>query len=350
MSRLYPGPMLDPQHRLLSACHGSSNQGSVTSNEEERQQEFKGQRQGYEQRLEIIPSPRDGSPFRWFEEGYLNPPRRPSFHSIATPSPTTLPQPYVERQPDAIKDAFYKANMPNAPPLQLPNTDVHLSDEQTVDVFAPKPHSNHDSTPGHQPQSEVVPLQPSAATLLDRIASEEDLDTYFQEWCRKKGHSIKTLATLASFATTPSEFEVSELALVVREFHWDGNEMPMSQNVYDANHLAWHTSSQGDTEPFPLPSAKPKLLPQAEILAKWLRPGLSTVFKVVVADEEDWQAMETLLGEINVPGPAIHLMPCAVTQEGLSKAQAWLLTRAKGSSYRVTTRMHVAAYGEERGR
>lgn len=99
-----------------------------------------------------------------------------------------------------------------------------------------------------------------------------------------------------------------------------------------------------------MPSAKPKLLPQAEILAKWLRPGLSTVFKVVVADEEDWQAMETLLGEINVPGPAIHLMPCAVTQEGLSKAQAWLLTRAKGSSYRVTTRMHVAAYGEERGR
>ena len=102
-----------------------------------------------------------------------------------------------------------------------------------------------------------------------------------------------------------------------------------------------------------LPSALPKILPDPALLRAWLLSRIPTTLKLVVADELDWRTMEALLRSLDL-GPElarkVYLMPCATTRDGLAQAQAWLLGRAKGSPYRVTTRMHVAAYGDERGR
>lgn len=99
-----------------------------------------------------------------------------------------------------------------------------------------------------------------------------------------------------------------------------------------------------------MPSAQPKMKPDPAVLTAWLTLPLPSLLKIVVADDADWAAMETLLDAL--PGDArdrTWLMPCGVTRAALADRQAWLLDRAAGTGYRVTTRMHVIAFDDRRG-
>lgn len=99
-----------------------------------------------------------------------------------------------------------------------------------------------------------------------------------------------------------------------------------------------------------LPSARPKMKPDRAVLAAWLGLPLPTVLKIVVADDADWRAMEALLDRLPADARGrTWLMPCGATRAELAERQAWLLDRAAGTGYRVTTRMHVIAFGDRRG-
>lgn len=99
-----------------------------------------------------------------------------------------------------------------------------------------------------------------------------------------------------------------------------------------------------------LPSAAPAMTPDPDVIARWLALPLPTALKLVVADEADWTAMEALLDAL--PEGArekVWLMPCALDRPALVEGQAWLLEKAAGTGYRVTTRMHILAFGDRRG-
>lgn len=98
-----------------------------------------------------------------------------------------------------------------------------------------------------------------------------------------------------------------------------------------------------------LPSAKPLLSPDPDVLRKWIEL-YDCHFKFVLGSEDDWVAMVELLKKL----PALFretvwLMPEGRTRDEIARSQAWLLTRAAGSGYQVTTRMHVLAYDVKRG-
>jgi organic radical activating enzyme len=106
--------------------------------------------------------------------------------------------------------------------------------------------------------------------------------------------------------------------------------------------LAWNLSPK-------MPSAEAKILPDPEILSRWIGEHRARL-KIVIADEADWQAMETLLAQLPPEArQSTSVMPQARTREELSETQGWLLNRAMGSGLRVTTRMHVTAFGSKRG-
>lgn len=98
-----------------------------------------------------------------------------------------------------------------------------------------------------------------------------------------------------------------------------------------------------------MPSARPKIAPDPAILDEWLALPLPTLLKIVVADEADWAAMEALLDVLSPKArDRLWVMPCATRRDALARAQAWLLERAAGTGYHVTTRMHITAFGDRR--
>lgn len=102
-----------------------------------------------------------------------------------------------------------------------------------------------------------------------------------------------------------------------------------------------------------LPSAAPKLKPNAGLLERYLR-ALPCVLKFVIADEVDWTTFTALrrrLGAvIKETGAEVYVMPCGADRESLRASLAWLLDRAMGSGVRVSPRMHVTAFDQERER
>ena len=98
-----------------------------------------------------------------------------------------------------------------------------------------------------------------------------------------------------------------------------------------------------------LPSAEAEIEPDPRVLATYERHRHT--LKFVIKGEDDWIAMQELLNKLP---PAMKrrawVMPEGTTREGHGKRLAWLLERAFGSGLKVTSRMHVAAFGEERGR
>ena len=100
-----------------------------------------------------------------------------------------------------------------------------------------------------------------------------------------------------------------------------------------------------------LPSAEPRMLPDLNVLGQWRDEGTDCIrWKFVIADHDDWKAMRALVDVLGLVRDKVLLMPCARTAEELAAAQRWLLEGAAGSGFRVTTRLHTLAYGEERGR
>lgn len=100
-----------------------------------------------------------------------------------------------------------------------------------------------------------------------------------------------------------------------------------------------------------LPSAAPKIKPDPELLRRWAKTS-GVVFKLAVADEEDFKEAVRLHREVAEGGwlPDFYLMPVATDLATLADRQRWLCDRAVGSGFKLTSRMHVLAYGKERGR
>lgn len=100
-----------------------------------------------------------------------------------------------------------------------------------------------------------------------------------------------------------------------------------------------------------MPSAGARIGPSASTLQQWLTQCNRAMLKIVVSDEADYVAAVDLVALMPAAIPKrVYLMPCATTRADLGERLAWLIERAKGTGFRVTTRMHVTAFNDERGR
>jgi len=98
-----------------------------------------------------------------------------------------------------------------------------------------------------------------------------------------------------------------------------------------------------------LMSAQPKIKPNADILRRFYTLT-DSVFKIVVADDLDLHEAVRLIELIGEVGLAdIYLMPCGVTRDEVGDRLGWLMPKALELGYKVTTRMHVTAFGDKRG-
>lgn len=99
-----------------------------------------------------------------------------------------------------------------------------------------------------------------------------------------------------------------------------------------------------------LPSAKAKIQPDVNLLREYLAEP-SYVFKFVVKDPTDFEAMEDLVQKLGVPFEKVYLMPEGRTALEVSMGLANLTTFCVDNHkrYRVVTRQHVTAFGGQRG-
>ena len=88
--------------------------------------------------------------------------------------------------------------------------------------------------------------------------------------------------------------------------------------------------------------------PDAAVLRLWLEHD-GAVLKFVVDNADDFAQARSLVEQLGVDASRVWLMPQATTREQLATAQARVLELARGTGYRVTTRMHVLAYDGQRG-
>lgn len=99
-----------------------------------------------------------------------------------------------------------------------------------------------------------------------------------------------------------------------------------------------------------LQSAEPKIKPDASILRRFYDLTESS-FKLVIKDDDDLvEALELLSNIGNVEKSRVILMPCGTTRDEISSGLRWLIPKAIKLGFRVTTRMHVTAFGELRGK
>jgi organic radical activating enzyme len=98
-------------------------------------------------------------------------------------------------------------------------------------------------------------------------------------------------------------------------------------------------------------------LPSASNRARTIRPKIlqqlttsrNLWFKFVVADDTDFEAMERVISECDLPRDRIIVMPegqsvAALREHGLEVAE-----RVKLAGYRLLPRLHVLLYGNQRG-
>ena len=98
-----------------------------------------------------------------------------------------------------------------------------------------------------------------------------------------------------------------------------------------------------------LMSARPKLEPDATILRRFYTLTES-VFKIVVADELDLHEAVRLVEVVGSVDPMdVYLMPCGITRQEIVDGLKWLMPQALELGFKVTTRMHVTAFGDKRG-
>lgn len=97
-----------------------------------------------------------------------------------------------------------------------------------------------------------------------------------------------------------------------------------------------------------LASARPRQAPDADTLSAWLAHEPS-VLKFVVDGADDLAQVEALVERLGAERSRVWLMPQATTSVALAAAQGRLLALAKGTGFRVTTRMHVTAHDGQRG-
>lgn len=74
------------------------------------------------------------------------------------------------------------------------------------------------------------------------------------------------------------------------------------------------------------------------------------VYKFVVLRKGDFDEIESVIKKYNLPANKIFLMPEGVTRQAILKKHKWLDEYCKRKGYNFTTRLHILAWGNERGR
>ncbi|GAC1543382.1 MAG: 7-carboxy-7-deazaguanine synthase QueE [Herpetosiphon sp.] len=80
-----------------------------------------------------------------------------------------------------------------------------------------------------------------------------------------------------------------------------------------------------------------------------LRQSRQVYFKFVVANEQDFDALEKVVSDHQLPHDQIIVMPEGRTQDEIIRHALTIIERAKARGYRVLPRLHVMLWGERRG-
>src|SRR5207302_3114486 len=73
-------------------------------------------------------------------------------------------------------------------------------------------------------------------------------------------------------------------------------------------------------------------------------------FKFVVVEPDDLAEVDELVAQFAVPAARVLLMPEGRTAAALLARSNWLAAACQERGYRLTTRLHVLLWGDERGR
>ena len=142
-----------------------------------------------------------------------------------------------------------------------------------------------------------------------------------------------------------------ELPYVIRELSDLGftHEIETSAALVPKNFDEWISVKANFNLSPKLMSARPKLEPDAAILRRFYTLTQS-VFKIVVADDLDLHEAVRLIELVgNVDPQDVYLMPCGTTRQEIVDGLKWLMPKALDLGFKVTTRMHVTAFGDKRG-
>ncbi len=98
-----------------------------------------------------------------------------------------------------------------------------------------------------------------------------------------------------------------------------------------------------------LPSATPRWEATWSHIDAWVAEPRAT-FKLVVADEDDWDQARRLMAGRGLPRERVMIMPEGMTEPELRERSAWLADRCQDEGLRLSPRLHVWLWGARRGR
>lgn len=102
-----------------------------------------------------------------------------------------------------------------------------------------------------------------------------------------------------------------------------------------------------------MPSAEPKMYSDPMVLAKFFK-YTDSVFKIVVRDLVDLNFAIDMLDKVGsfcggVDPKRVYLMPCGTSRDEVGDGLSWLMPKAMDLGFRITTRMQVTAFNDQRG-
>jgi organic radical activating enzyme len=71
--------------------------------------------------------------------------------------------------------------------------------------------------------------------------------------------------------------------------------------------------------------------------------------KPVISSEKDLEEVKELQKELSIPNHKVWLMPEGLVEEELNERRRWLMDLCTEQGYNFTDRLHIIAYGDERG-
>lgn len=89
----------------------------------------------------------------------------------------------------------------------------------------------------------------------------------------------------------------------------------------------------------------PIALERFAMLATWNK----AVFKFVVTTEADFKEIDDIVQGFGVPAPSVYIMPEGVDMGTINARFPTLLDKVMKRNYRLTTRLHIAVFGNVRG-
>jgi organic radical activating enzyme len=97
-------------------------------------------------------------------------------------------------------------------------------------------------------------------------------------------------------------------------------------------------------------SGDPERLRLRDEPLRWFAACERAWFKFVVASVGDLDEVDSLRATYGIPPSRVYLMPEARTADDVRNRAAWLVPAAIENGYRVSPRLHVLLWGDERGR